>query len=109
MKVIVAPRRAGKTTALVDHVKGGERKPSGWTRVLLTSSEREAARLRHEYELDAGQCMSTREWSAYRAGHLPPESVAIDNIEDWFYSQVGLVPDIVTASGTVTVERLGKP
>lgn len=106
MKILIAPRQAGKTLALVEHIKGGEKRASGWTRVLLCSSEREAARLRHDYDLDAGQCMSTRDWSTYRQGHLPPESVAVDNIEDWFYSQFGLVPDLVTSSAAVEVQNL---
>lgn len=109
MKIISSGRRTGKTTALVEHLKLGAQWPDGsWSRVLICSDEREAARLRHAYGLHEQQVFSAQAWSTRRLHHRP-EEVLVDNLEDWLHSQFGSVPTIVSMTGPVEVGQWGLP
>lgn len=109
MKIISSGRRTGKTTALVEHLKLGAQWPDGsWSRVLITSDEREAARLRHVYSLDERQVFSAQAWSTRRLHHRPDE-LLVDNLEDWLYNQFGSVPAMVSMAVPVEVGQWGLP
>ena len=108
MKIISSGRRTGKTTALVERVKGGVQRGDGmWSRVLIVATDREAQRIAREYHLDPRQILSNQTWS--RLHIQPPEELLLDNLEDWLYSQLGMVPSMITTSLPVTVGRWGLP
>ncbi|HQW88319.1 MAG TPA: hypothetical protein PK478_00625 [Nitrospira sp.] len=108
MKIISSDRQTGKTTALVERVKGGVQRGDGtWSRVLIVATDREAQRIRHEYDLDPRQILSSQTWSRLQA--QPPEELLLDNLEDWLYSQLGMVPAMVTTTEPIAVGRWGLP
>ena len=108
MKIISSDRQTGKTTALVERVKGGAQRGDGtWSRVLIVATDREAQRIAREYHLDPRQILSNQTWS--RLHIQPPEELLLDNLEDWLYSQLGMVPSMITTSLPVTVGRWGLP
>lgn len=108
MKIISSGRQTGKTTTLVERVKGGVQRGDGtWSRILIVATEREAQRIRHEYELDPRQILSSQTWSRLQA--QPPEELLLDNLEDWLYSQFGMVPAMVTTTEPIAVGRWGLP
>jgi hypothetical protein len=95
VRIIHAGRQAGKTHALVEHVKHGVSRGDGtWSRIIIVATEREAERLRRTYHLDRWQVFSYQSWN--RTHLHPPEEMLLDNLEDWFYSQLGMVPSIAT-------------
>lgn len=108
MKIISSGRQTGKTTALVERVKGGVQRGDGtWSRVLIVATDREAQRIAREFNLDPRQILSNQTWS--RLHIQPPEELLLDNLEDWLYSQLGMVPSMITTSLPVTVGRWGLP
>ena len=108
MKIISSDRQTGKTTTLVERVKGGVQRGDGmWSRVLIVATDREAQRIAREYHLDPRQILSNQTWS--RLHIQPPEELLLDNLEDWLYSQLGMVPSMITTSLPVTVGRWGLP
>ena len=108
MRIISSGRQTGKTTTLVERVKGGVQRGDGtWSRVLIVATDREAQRIAREYHLDPRQILSNQTWS--RLHIQPPEELLLDNLEDWLYSQLGMVPSMITTSLPVTVGRWGLP
>jgi hypothetical protein len=108
VKIISSGRRTGKTTALVERVKGGVQRGDGtWSRVLIVATDREAQRIAREYHLDPRQILSNQTWN--RLNVQPPEELLLDNLEDWLYSQLGMVPSMITTALPVTVGRWGLP
>jgi hypothetical protein len=100
--VLVRPRQAGKTHALVQWVKEGEATNSYpfWSRIILTPSIEQAMRLREEYEdLDYNQVFAWIEWSTMRRGSLPVE-VAVDNLDMIVAEHLRQAPAVVTWTGT---------
>lgn len=84
LRIVAGDRRQGKTTRLVDWLQQGERidRYPGRSRILLTSHEREAQRVRKEFALDYHQVYSLRDWThRYRQGFSQGLEVAIDDAE----------------------------
>lgn len=105
MKIISSGRQTGKTTALVERVKGGVQRGDGtWSRVLIVATDREAQRIAREYHLDPRQILSNQSWDHGRG--FRPEEIELDNLEDWLYSQLGTLPAYVTTTIPVEVVRL---
>lgn len=102
MYVIVNGRQAGKTYALVQWVKDGERTDSypGWSRVILTHTIADADRLRKDYDLDYRQVFGVEEWRKARIGRLPV-AVAVDNADLVLASYLGQMPSTVSITGRV--------
>jgi hypothetical protein len=116
VKIISSGRQTGKTTALVERVKGGVQRGDGtWSRVLITATDREAQRIRHEHHLDPRQVFSNQSWQVFSNqswdhGHgYRPEEIELDNLEDWLHSQLGMVPTMVTTTEPIEVGRWGLP
>lgn len=100
MKVIVSGRQAGKTYALVQWVKEGEQTDSypGWSRVILTHSILEAARLRADYDLDYRQVFSVAEWQKAHLGRKLVE-IGVDNADLVLAAHIGQTPRQITITG----------
>ena len=106
MKIISSGRQTGKTTTLVERVKGGVQRGDGtWSRVLIVATDREAQRIAREFDLDPRQILSNQTWT--RLHVQPPEELLLDNLEDWLYSQLGMLPSYVTTS--IPVEITSEP
>ena len=56
---------------------------------------------------DPRQILSSQTWSRLQA--QPPEELLLDNLEDWLYSQFGMVPAMVTTTEPIAVGRWGLP
>ncbi|WAL67096.1 hypothetical protein ORV05_04730 [Amycolatopsis cynarae] len=65
MKLVIRPRRSGKTTAAVEWVKQGRKTKSfpGWSRVMITHDARTAGLVRSQYGLDENQVFAIDQWS----------------------------------------------
>ena len=102
MKVTANGRQAGKTYALVEWVREGERTDSypGWSRVILTHSCDEARRVRSLYRLDYRQVFSVNEWKDFRLGSGSVE-IAVDNVDILLHHMIDQRPNIVTMTGHV--------
>ena len=100
MKVIAGGRGSGRTTKLVEWLKGGRRLESYpyWSRVVLTPTERQALWLRNEvirrYLGRPGPSgithavFSIDQWLRAR-GSNPEVEVAIDNVEEILWGAIG--------------------
>ena len=103
MHIIVRPRQAGKTHAIVQWILAGEKTNSypGWSRVLLCHDLASADYVRKQFpELDYRQVFSWREWRERRPGPKPVE-VAVDNADLILAQAIGQYAVLGTISGTV--------
>lgn len=82
MDIIVAGRQAGKTHYLIEWVKEGNKVPwyPGWDRIIVTSTVKEAERLRHMPGVDYHMVYSFIE---YTKGRFPNSSleIMVDDLE----------------------------
>lgn len=102
MRIIVRPRRAGKTHELLEWVKQGERTDSypGWSRIILTHTLDEAQRLRTREDMYYHQVFSIGEWQSARIGRWVPE-IAIDNADIVLADLLGRPVDLITMTGEI--------
>jgi hypothetical protein len=108
VKVIMGGRQAGKTTALVEKVRGGVQRPDGsWSRVIVTHSEREAEWLRREHDLDKRQVLSSDEWGRNRfGGRDHPDDLLVDNLDHWLLDVFGRMPSAATSTFPIWVDSV---
>jgi hypothetical protein len=108
VKVIIGGRQAGKTTALVEKVRGGVQRPDGsWSRVIVTHSEREAEWLRREHDLDKRQVLSSDEWGRNRfGGRDHPDDLLVDNLDHWLLDVFGRMPSAATSTFPIWVDSV---
>jgi phage terminase large subunit-like protein len=103
VRVIVRGRQAGKTYALIEWVKEGDKTKSypGWSRILLCHSLDEAQRIRTDprYGLDYHQVFAVSEWRTARLGHKPVE-IAMDNVDLVLASFIGQAPSQISITGS---------
>lgn len=102
MKVIVRPRRAGKTHELLEWVKQGERTDSypGWSRIILTHTLDEAQRLRTREDMYYHQVFSVGEWQSARIGYPSPE-IGVDNLDIIVADYLRQMPTVVSMTGEI--------
>jgi hypothetical protein len=83
MKIIVQPRRAGKTYKLVEWVRQGKKSSDYpyWSRIMLVSNMMEAERIRNSYDLDCHQVFTFDGWQHRYFLPTTEVEVAIDNAE----------------------------
>ncbi len=83
MKIIVQPRRAGKTYKLVEWVRQSEKLSDYpyWSRIMLVSNMMEAERIRNSYDLDYHQVFTFDDWQHRYFSPTTEVEVAIDNAE----------------------------
>lgn len=102
MRLIHRPRQNGKTSELIEWVKGGAEVPGypGWSRVLLVSSLQQADLLRgldHGRPLAYHQVFTFDEWrDRARYGRSRDVEVAVDNAEEALALYFGERPAVVS-------------
>ena len=76
MKIEISPRQSGKTTSLVNWLKGNEK------RILITFSAREADRISRDFKVDRKKVLT---WQEYHQQHrtigTKVDEVSIDNCD----------------------------
>lgn len=110
--VIVAGRRQGKTTQLLEWLKEAKRTDSYpfWDRVLLVHTTREAQRLRIDLRTEAEEkgiedsglyynlVYSYEEWKGAYLGVCPVD-IAVDNLDFLISHHFGQTPKLVSIHG----------
>jgi hypothetical protein len=125
--VLVTDRHEGKTNALVEWVRAGQRSDlyPFWTRVLVVPLRRRAQEVRERFGLDSHQVFDLHVWREARGINRDVE-VAVDDVDEllrgWLPGRVARVSmtgrslpvvgdPLVAATAVVksVEERLGKP